>query len=288
MAVLACVVCGSASTGSDEQVRVRSNVRAFRDEEFDYWRCAQCGSIHAKDEVQLGRFYAHYPFHALPADWRLRAMYSRQVERLVAAGVRRWHRILDYGCGGGQLVRYMQTIGFENIRGYDEYDSEFGDTHVLEDEYDCIVAQDVVEHVAEPHALFARFHELARPGAVVALGTPNAGAIDLRRPEDFVHTIHAPYHRHILSKHALIDAGERQGWNLERCYATMYSNTIVPFLNEAFYLYYTRVTDGTLDVLMEPVRTCALLLRAPITLFLGLFGYFFSRHTDIMAVFRRP
>jgi hypothetical protein len=67
----------------------------------------------------------------------------------------------------------------------------------------------------------------------------------------------------------------------------MYSNTPVPFLNEAFYLYYTRISDGTLDALMEPVRVGALILRLPVTLFWGIFGALFSRHTDVMAVFKK-
>jgi 2-polyprenyl-3-methyl-5-hydroxy-6-metoxy-1,4-benzoquinol methylase len=282
-----CNVCGVQSTGTEEHTRVRSNVRAFRDEKFGYWRCANCASIHASEEVDLAHYYARYPFHGLAMDWRLRAMYARQVARLVAAGVKRSHRILDYGCGGGQLVRYMRSLGFDDVRGYDEYSAEYGDKRVLEDQYDCIVSQDLIEHVAEPHQILTRFQELTRPGAIVAVGTPSAGAIDLARAEEFVHTIHAPYHRHILSKDALVSAGERQGFRLDRYYSTMYSNTHVPFLNEAFYFFYTRITDGTLDALMEPVRVGALLLRAPITLFWGLFGYFFSRHTDVMAVFRR-
>lgn len=264
-----------------------SNVRAFREERFAYWRCDRCGSIHARDEVDLAHYYARYPFHGLAMDWRLKAMYSRQAARLVAAGVKRSHRILDYGCGGGQLVSFLRSMGFETVRGYDQFSAEFGDKSVLDDEYDCIVSQDVVEHVAEPHGLLSEFQKLARPGAVVAVGTPNAGAIDLARPGEFVHTIHAPYHRHILSKDALITAGQRQGWSLARYYPTMYSNTRIPFLNEAFYLYYTRITDGTLDALMEPVRVGALLVRAPLTLFWGLFGFYFSRHTDVMAVFRK-
>jgi 2-polyprenyl-3-methyl-5-hydroxy-6-metoxy-1,4-benzoquinol methylase len=288
MSSSACVVCGAPRSGSEEHTRVRSNVRVFREETFEYWRCGKCASIHAADEVDLAHYYSRYPFHALAMDWRLKAMYSRQVARLVAAGVQRSHRILDYGCGGGQLVRYLKSLGFENVHGYDEYSKEFGDKGVLDERYDCVVSQDVIEHVAEPHALLTRFQELTRPGAVVAVGTPSAGAIDLGRPEAFVHTIHAPYHRHILSKQALVEAGERHAFSLARYYSTMYSNTPVPFLNEAFYLYYTRVTDGTLDALMEPVRAGALLLRAPMTLFWGLFGYFFSRHTDVMAVFRRP
>jgi 2-polyprenyl-3-methyl-5-hydroxy-6-metoxy-1,4-benzoquinol methylase len=287
MSRLSCVVCGADAPEVKERAEVRSNVRAFRDETFAYWRCGRCSSIHARDEVDLAHYYSRYPFHALAMDWRLRAMYSRQAARLVAAGVKRSDRILDYGCGGGQLVEFLRTMGFENVNGYDQFSAAFGDRGVLDEKYDCIVSQDVVEHVAEPHGLLMEFQKLTRPGAVVAVGTPNAGAIDLGRPAEFVHTIHAPYHRHILSKEALIAAGERQGWSLARYYPTMYSNTRIPFLNEAFYLYYTRITDGTLDALMEPVRVGALLLRAPLTLFWGLFGSYFSRHTDVMAVFRK-
>src|SRR5207249_9939907 len=139
----------------------------------------------------------------------------------------------------------------------------------------------VIEHVASPHVLLGEFERLTRKGAVIALGTPNAAAIDLRRAAAFVHTIHAPYHRHILAKDALLGAGKRVGWKLLRFYPTMYSNTRFPFLNERFYLYYTRLTDGTLDSLMEPVRAAALIVRAPLTLFWGIFGSFFSRGTAV-------
>ena len=49
MSALLCVVCGTRSSDSVEHTKVRSNVRAFRTELFDYWRCPQCGSIHARD-----------------------------------------------------------------------------------------------------------------------------------------------------------------------------------------------------------------------------------------------
>jgi len=284
-----CVVCERETP--EERLglaNVRSNVRAFRAEQFAFWRCAHCDSIHARDPADLAHYYAKYPFHDLPSDWRLRAMYSSQLARLRRAGVDPTHRILDYGCGGGQFVDYLKSKGYSNARGFDEYSSKFGDRSVLDDRYDCILSQDVVEHVPSPHALLEQFDRLTKPGAIIALGTPNAAAIDLGHAEDFVHTIHAPYHRHILSKDALVKAGERRGWNLDRFYPTMYSNTRVPFLNEAFYLYYqTVITDGTLDALMEPVRVGALLLRAPVTLFFGVFGSLLSRGTDVMAVFRR-
>jgi 2-polyprenyl-3-methyl-5-hydroxy-6-metoxy-1,4-benzoquinol methylase len=283
-----CVVC-ERETPEDkiEEAYVRSNVRAFRSERFAFWRCAACRTLHARDEVDLARYYAQYSFHALVMDWRLRVMYGSQLARLRHAGVRPEHRILDYGCGGGQFVRYLQSRGYGNVRGFDEYSKDFGDRGVLDDRYDCIISQDVIEHVPSPRALVTEFQRLTKPDSVIALGTPNATAIHLERAENYVHTIHAPYHRHILSDSALKRVGEDQGWKLERYYPTMYSNTRFPFLNEAFYVYYTRITDDTLDALMEPVRVGALVARAPVTLFWGLFGSFFSRHTDVMAVFRR-
>ena len=212
---------------------MRSNVRAFREEKFDYWRCGKCGSIHAQDEVDLGHYYARYPFHALAMDWRLKAMYSRQVGRLVAAGVQKSHRILDYGCGGGQLVRYLQSLGFQHVHGYDEYSKEFGDKAVLDERYDCIVSQDVIEHVAEPHGLLSQLPGLTRPGAVVAVGTPSAaprsGAAGGFRSHD---------PRAVSPAHP-VEASARRSRRAPRLLARalLFDDVLehrVPFLNEAF------------------------------------------------------
>jgi 2-polyprenyl-3-methyl-5-hydroxy-6-metoxy-1,4-benzoquinol methylase len=283
-----CILCRRrAGDGSVEHASVRSNVRAFRHETFALWRCPQCGTIHARDEVDLGHYYAKYPFHDLPIDWRINAMYGNFRERLVRAGLKPEHRILDFGCGGGTFVKYLKSSGYANVVGFDEYSKDFGDKSVLKERYDCVVSQDVIEHVASPKALVTQFDGLANPGGLIVIGTPNATAIDLRRPEDFVHTLHAPYHRHILSKEALLQLGERQGWSLLHFYPTMYSNTRFPFVNEAFYLHFTRMTDSTLDAFMEPIKPIPFLLHGPETLYWALFGRFYSRHTDVMAIFRR-
>jgi 2-polyprenyl-3-methyl-5-hydroxy-6-metoxy-1,4-benzoquinol methylase len=288
MTAFPCNVCGEGTPVElADTAMFHSNVRAFETEAFTYYRCRRCASLHARDSVDLAHYYARYPFHNLPVDWRLRTLYGNFLRRLRLSGLRAGDRILDYGCGGGHFVRYLREQGY-TVNGFDEYSSEFGKRSVLDERYDCIVSQDVIEHVPAPHALLDDFSRIARPSALIALGTPDASAIDLKRPQDYVHAVHAPYHRHILSKTALVQAGEQHGWKLEHFYPTMYSNTFVPFLSERFYLYYTSVTDGTLDSLMEPVHAGALLLRAPATLFWGCLGGFFSRHTDVMALFRVP
>ena len=68
----------------------------------------------------------------------------------------------------------------------------------------------------------------------------------------------------------------------------MYTNTPCPLPERSVLPLLTgRFLDDTLDVATDPVHIGALLLRLPLTLFWGFFGSLFSRHTDVMAVFRK-
>ena len=282
-----CIVCGAPRTPACETAEVRCNVRAFRDERFAVWRCAQCRSIHARDEVDLDHYYRGYPVFAAELDWKLDVVYGNLLRRLQRAGLTREHRILDYGCGGGVLVQFLLKSGYSRTVGWDRYGEGYTDASVLAQTYDCIVAQDVIEHVADPHALLAQLDDMADPGAILSIGTPDAAALDLRDPEDFVHALHLPFHRHILSADALKRAGQDRGWEVERYYDTMYNNTLFPTMNPRFVLHYVRARDDVFDLVAEPVKLTARMFT-PATPFFALFGYFFDRHTDIQVVFRKP
>ncbi len=284
-----CPVCGAVGGGAvGETCEVTSNVRAFTEERFRLWRCARCRSIHARDEVDLAHYYSRYPFFDLPLDWRLRFAYEEQLRRLEAAGLKHDDRILDYGCGGGAFLCYLTEKGYPNVAGFDAYNPQFSSDAVLRGRYDCVLSQDVLEHVADPRALLDRYHELTRPGGLIAIGTPNASAIDLGRAEEYRHTLHAPYHRHIFSRAALLGAGVERCWSLVHYYATQYANTRVPFLNSPFYLFFMRTQDDTLDCLLEqPPQIGPLLGQLPAALFWGMCGSYRAEETDVMAVFRR-
>jgi 2-polyprenyl-3-methyl-5-hydroxy-6-metoxy-1,4-benzoquinol methylase len=247
--------------------------------------------VHARDEVDLGRYYASYPFHNLgeqrELDGPLQAMYRSQLKRLRAAGLTPEHKVLDYGCGGGAFVKFLREHGYARVHGFDEYSEQYGDRTVLDQRYDVIVTQDVLEHVAEPWDFLRTLSGLLEPSGVVLIGTPNAEALDLQQPESSVHALHQPYHRHIFSKQKLLTLGEALGWELVRYYPSMYSNTLLPFINQRFLLYYFKAGDNTLDIVTEPIRISNPKLYTPASLFWGFFGYFFPPETDVAVVYRK-
>jgi 2-polyprenyl-3-methyl-5-hydroxy-6-metoxy-1,4-benzoquinol methylase len=282
-----CVVCGAERSATCETARVRSNVRAFKNQRFEIWRCASCRSLHAADEVDLDHYYRGYPVFAADLDWRLDVVYGGMLKRLLAAGVQKEHRILDYGCGKGLLVQFLRQRGYENAVGWDRYAEGWSDSSVLQGRYDAIVSQDVIEHVADPNAMLRQLDGMLEPGGFASIGTPDAAALDLSDPESFVHALHLPFHRHILSHGALQRAGERVGWAVERFYDTMYNNTWFPTMNPRFVLHYVRSHDDVFDLVAEPIKLSWKLL-SPATPFFALFGYLFDRHTDVQVTFRKP
>lgn len=286
--MLRCNICFS-SCESPEEASVRSNVRKFQTELFRLWRCPTCASVHARDEVDLGHYYAAYPFHSLgeqqELDGLLKATYRKQLQRLRAAGLRPEHAVLDYGCGGGAFVAFLREQGYR-VQGFDAYSEQFKDRAVLSAKYDVIVTQDVLEHVAQPWDFLRELAGLLAPSGVVLIGTPNAEALDLQHPESCVHALHQPYHRHILSKQKLLTLGEELGWELVRYYPSMYTNTALPFMNHRFLLYYFHAGDDTLDMLTEPIRISNPKLYTPASLFWGLFGSLFAPETDVAVVYR--
>jgi 2-polyprenyl-3-methyl-5-hydroxy-6-metoxy-1,4-benzoquinol methylase len=250
------------------------------------WRCGGCGSIHSRDDIDLARYYEHYPFKRQRLNWILRRLYSALLRRLRRAGLGRTDSILDFGCGSGLLVRFLMAKGYSRAVGYDPHTDVFSNAGLLENRYDWLFAQDVVEHVDDPPGTLKTFAELVNPGGRIVIGTPDAEAVDLNRPERFLHSLHQPYHRHVLSKRALLDAAESLGWKLQRLYSTADTNTRIPFLNTRFMLRYFRAFDNTIDVAFERHKANPAHLLKPGVFFAAFFGSFRSPHTEMLAVFR--
>lgn len=251
MTLASCVLCGKAAR-DPASASVPSNVRAHRHERFAVWRCPSCHGLHARDEVDLDHYYADYPFYRLAClDDFHRKVYANLWRRVTnAVPIDADSAVLDYGCGSGHFVEFLREAGVK-ATGYDAYAPGFDDPERLSGRYECVVSQDVLEHVPDPNALLDTWGRLVRPGGALVIGTPNADAIDLDAPDDFLHQLHQPYHRHIVGARWLRDAGTSRGWTVAAYHPSAYVNTRHPFINQPFLMRVLRSRDNTLDAAFE-------------------------------------
>ena len=244
---LHCVVCGAVSSSETAAIaQLRSNVKHFAHESFDVWRCEACSSIHALREVDLDHYYAHYPFHSQSMSFGMRLALRNRLRVLTRLGLTPAHRLLDYGCGSGLLVKYLREQGYQAY-GYDPYarDGEHAEPRAAG--FDFIVSQDVIEHVADPAAYLRTLKGLAKAGGMLVIGTPDAASVDLEDVTRHIHLLHQPYHRHILSLGAMVKLACSLDLEVMELKHGFMGNTSVPGLNERFLHRVLRANGDTLD-----------------------------------------
>jgi 2-polyprenyl-3-methyl-5-hydroxy-6-metoxy-1,4-benzoquinol methylase len=104
-------------------------------------------------------------------------------------------KLLDVGCGTGDLLvaaaeSGWQVTGTELSQAAVKQASEglgdrvlLGDIHTLDlplNSYDLVTSYHVIEHLLDPVSTLARLHQLARPGGVVFVETPNIASLGAR------------------------------------------------------------------------------------------------------------
>ncbi len=283
-----CNLCDNPGTldTASEVAEVNCNVRKFADRRFTVWRCENCRSIHSRDVLDLADYYREYPFQRQRPDLPWRLICRNYLRRLRAVGLSRQHSLLDYGCGSGLLVSWLRGLKYHDVEGFDAYSSTFADRRVLSRTYDFVVLQDVLEHVEEPADLLDEAVSVTAPGGIICIGTPNAEALDLGAPERYVHSLHQPYHVHVLSARVLRAFAQARELEVERFHEVFYADTFVPFINVRFCHYYASIFDNTLDLAFDTPRFTWRLVT-PRAVGLALFGRFLPPRSEMMFLFRK-
>ncbi|NEQ68425.1 MAG: class I SAM-dependent methyltransferase [Symploca sp. SIO2D2] len=289
-----CVICGYKIPQEDSPfstAKVFCNVRAFQQESFTVWRCPDCQTIHSLEIVDLNFYYAEYPFAGATLNFPLRLCYQNLLQQLTSNGFSPKHRFLDYGCANGLFIQYLQTQGFEHCHGYDPYADPqgLGNPQILQQRFDYILLQDVIEHVEIPQTLLVKLDQLLKPGGYILIGTPNASHINLlesHRP-NYYNSLHVPYHLHIYTPDVLIQLGADRGWQVTQVFDRPFHDTHWFGLNSRAWNFYQALSDGTLNVIFEEIDV-GLALRSPRFWWYALFGYWLSLKTDMAVLFHKP
>lgn len=282
-----CHICGlGSSSEAGEVVQVPSNVRQWRDGVYTMWRCEHCESLHALESRDLSKIYEEYPFQRRRIGRITRLVFQMGVRRLKKHGLTTASSILDYGCGEGSFLEYLKEHGYTDSAGYDPYSAGYRDSTVLAKQYDVVICQDVLEHAEDPLHLVDALSHTVGTGGLLYIGTPRADGIDLLNPQEHIHSLHQPFHLHIVSLQTLVTMVSRKGFSLERAYLRHSGDTPYPFVNWAFGRAYLAMLDNTVDAGFDPPQP-GLALRSPRLWFLGYFGYLFPSPSEMVLIFRK-
>ncbi len=205
MNTMKCMICGNETGNRILSAREKMNGTL---DSFDYLQCSVCGHLHLVTEVaDMGAYYAkgYYSFHTsrIPGwrQWLYRVrtsvtlggsslagrllgtikkpFYTYWVEK---TGLHIGDRLLDVGCGAGNLIQILQCAGLE-CTGIDPYLA--ADSHTPEgvelrradlmDEqksYHGILFNHSLEHVPNPRELLQKAASLLEPGGCVIVRIP--------------------------------------------------------------------------------------------------------------------
>ena len=196
-AYAACLFCGHQDVSLDCQISVRGMLDA------DVSRCERCGLLYVNPPptpTQIAHLYdACYwdpPFmgareasRRYHRQHRWGAVYAQQLRRISRKG-----RMLEIGCGPGFFLKGVADHCDWEVEGVDVADvvapfareklgiritqGRFEDVPFADEQFDVILARDVLEHVSHPMVFLRATHRVLRPQGRLELRVPN-GPFDL-------------------------------------------------------------------------------------------------------------
>jgi SAM-dependent methyltransferase len=279
-----CRICLQASATTDSVV-VPGATLDVQHERFTVYRCSHCGTLNALEPVDYDRVYRQYPIQRQQYDLLSRVMFAKRLRILKRAGLQPGHSVLDYGCGSGHFVRYLLEQGYR-CAGFDPYNPRHDDPVVLQQPFDLVTSQDVIEHVDDPAAFLASLMALVAPGGRLVIGTPYAEHVDLHNTIDQLGVLHQPFHRFVMAKSQAQRFFSPPGWQLLQLIDACYIDTALPFANTMFLFHLFESGDGMMDFAFGDIPPMHF-VRHPGLLFWGLFGRLFARRQDLFAVMTR-
>lgn len=278
--------CCYKTIKSSYEVIVNSNVRRLKDKSYTVKRCDSCLSLLRLEAIDYRDAYKDYPLQKQTMDWFTKKIFSKRLSHLKKHGLVCDSFILDYGCGVGHFVEYLEINGYTNVFGFDEYVQKFQNREIFSNiKFDYILLQDVIEHVPNPLNLICEIKNKLKPLGVIVIGTPNAEKISLQNSIHHSWVLHQPFHENIFSQNQLEILLVTNNFKIIESTNYSYIDTIWPAVNTHFLAYYIHSLGGYLDSGFEPINFKILFIRPKLMLYLFL-GYWLRDPFDMVIVVR--
>lgn len=217
---------------------------------FEYFCCQACGCLQISEvPADLSAYYppSYYSYQGEASTglrgklriWRNHGLLHHTPAALLSllqpyaalAALSRldpkpWMRILDVGCGQGQLVKALQEQGFEQTYGIDPFLSQdlspFIRAQTLAEclqenpqAWDLIMLHHSLEHLADIHQSFELLKGLLKPGGRLLIRVPTLDSWAFEHyKEDWVQW-DAPRHLYLFSRQNMHDLAQQYGFQVE-------------------------------------------------------------------------
>ena len=235
-----CKICQSPFSN---EYTFREMMFGFRDP-FIYYECSGCGCLQiAEVPADIERYYPsyYYSFNStVPAlqkrksgirglvnqllkDKKERRLQKEASGYLKPINITNQHRILDIGCGKGELICRLFNMGFEHVSGTDKYlpeeiNHDFGvkimkkDLKDIEAEaYDLLMMHHVFEHMFFPEEELRECHRILKAKSYLMIRIPIKGFAWEKYKQDWVQ-LDAPRHFFIHTLKSMKILAEKTGF----------------------------------------------------------------------------
>lgn len=139
-------------------------------------------------------------------------------------------RVLDVGCGNGEMLRALRRLGWDVV-GIERTEATAGPARRLELEvhaggleacrlaassFDLIILWHVLEHLSDPHAALGELARLLRPAGRVVVAVPNVASWQARLAGPEWYHLDVPRHLYHFDRRTLTHLLARAGLRVER------------------------------------------------------------------------
>ena len=238
----ACGIC--ANTVDNRVLEVQERMYGMGDT-FHYRHCSDCGVLQLMDVPEdLGRYYTAEGYYSVNANqgrvrrWLMRKRDQGCAGRSLVGSVleRRFpnptlvstlaiarpdSRILDVGCGGGELLKSLSGLGFRHLTGVDPLLAQSssadgvrliaGELPSVEGEFDLVMFHHSLEHMADQVGMLAAARERLAPGGTVLVRIPTCESLAFETYGARWFQIDAPRHLFLHSHQSVRRVAERAG-----------------------------------------------------------------------------
>ena len=148
-------------------------------------------------------------------------------------------RVLDYGCGAGEFLKFIEsdftTLGYEPNESARQFTSQkisktqmIDDLHSIENEsLDAITLWHVLEHIDNQEYILNLFHTKLKINGLLIIAVPNHTSDDAKRYKEFWAAYDVPRHIYHFSKTGMEQLMNNHQWGVKY---------LKPLLLDAFYI----------------------------------------------------